>query len=354
MDDMTFEAFGDALHGNPHGVLVKKDELSHWIASFDQYRAGKGGADVSRWLSLHTGVFFGLDRRTDKRRFRIYNPRVCITGGIQPGVLRRVLTPDFFERGLPARFLFAAPPTRQDKWTEATIPEKVKAALSVLFGQLWLLQPDRDSDIQRPALLNLDADAKDQYVAYYNATGAAALEGDEREEAAWSKLSGYAARLALVGQLARGPDSKTVTGSVMAAACDLARWCGHEAIRIYATFSETREQREQRKLGEFIESRGGSVTVREVMTYYRPLKNQKEEVERTLSALVQIGLGEWVQQGTGPTGGRPTRKFRSLQVSASAQPPSLPSIANGCADADTSTTRGFTPSEQAGEGPMVL
>jgi len=97
MDDMTLAALADAMQESPRGVLVKKDELSHWFSAFDQYHSAKG-ADVSRWLSLHTGVFFGEDRRTEKRRYRIHDPRVCIAGGIQPKVLRRALTEDFFER----------------------------------------------------------------------------------------------------------------------------------------------------------------------------------------------------------------------------------------------------------------
>jgi len=55
MDDMTLEALAETIQQNPRGVLVKKDELSHWLASFDQYHAGKG-SDVSRWLSLHTAM----------------------------------------------------------------------------------------------------------------------------------------------------------------------------------------------------------------------------------------------------------------------------------------------------------
>jgi hypothetical protein len=35
MDNLTLEALADAMQENPHGVLVKKDELSHWFASFD-------------------------------------------------------------------------------------------------------------------------------------------------------------------------------------------------------------------------------------------------------------------------------------------------------------------------------
>src|SRR4029453_13467924 len=129
------------------GVLVAKDELSHWLASFDQYRTSKG-SDVSRWLSIHTGVEFGIDRRSENRHYRIWLPRVSITGGIQPKVLRRVLTEDYFERGLPARFLFAYPPFHQARWSEATIPDDLSKAVRDLFDELWLLQPDQDDQGQ--------------------------------------------------------------------------------------------------------------------------------------------------------------------------------------------------------------
>ena len=109
MDDLTLASLAAALVENPRGLLVKKDELSHWFESFDQF-TNAHGADVSRWLSLHTGVLFAYDRKTEHERHRLFNPRVCIAGGIQPKTLRRCLTEDFFDRGLPARFLFACPP----------------------------------------------------------------------------------------------------------------------------------------------------------------------------------------------------------------------------------------------------
>jgi hypothetical protein len=329
---------------NPRGVLVKKDELSHWLASFDQYHAAKG-ADVSRWLSLHTGVFFGVDRRTDHRRYRIHEPRVCITGGIQPKVLTRALTEDFFDRGLPARFLFAYPPMRQDKWSEATVSGDLLATVSELFQELLLLQPDHDDhDQQCPKLLRLDADAKAEFVRYYNETGAAAVESGEREEAAWSKLSGYAARLALVGQLVRTPDAETVTGEVMKAACDLARWFGAEAVRIYNTLAETNEQRERRKLVEFIESRGGALTVHEVMQCYWPLKNQREKAEAALNGLAKAGRGKWEPVPTTAKGGRPTRKIRLLPSSTSTEPPLIPRKIGGSVDVEAPSRQKITES----------
>jgi hypothetical protein len=165
MDDMTLAALADAMQENPHGVLAKKDELSHWFAAFDQYHSAKG-ADVSRWLSLHTGVLFGLDRRTDKRRYRIYYPRVCIAGGIQPKVFRRILTPDYFERGLPARFLLAHPPFLQDRWSDKTVSDDICEAVLELFEELWLLPPEPHDGGKRPKLLPLDREAKAVFVDF--------------------------------------------------------------------------------------------------------------------------------------------------------------------------------------------
>jgi hypothetical protein len=318
MDDLTMEVLADVLIANPRGVLIRKDELAHFLGSFDQYKSHAKGSDVSRWLSLHTGVFIAVDRRTDKRHHRIWQPRVCITGGIQPKVLRRALTEDFFERGLPARFLFAYPPFRQDKWSEATIPDDLRAAALKIFSEIWLLQHEKDdSGNPRPALLRLDPDAKAVFVEFYDECGAAALEADEHGEAAYCKLTAYGARLALIGQLARKPEAKVVTGDTMKAACDLARWFGNEAMRIYAELAETRDQREQRELIEFVQRRGGTASEREVRQCFTRLKNDKLGTDRELSALVKAGIGKWELVDHGGGRGRPTRKFRLLSSSTS-------------------------------------
>jgi|GEM_PF-2364701 len=322
MDDLTLEALADAMQNNPRGVLVKKDELSQWIASFDQYTNAKG-SDVSRWLSLHTAVFFGVDRRSDHRRYRIHQPRVSITGGIQPEILKRALTEDFFERGLPARFLFAYPPFRQDRWSEHEISERLQKGVAELFQGLRDLRPETDEHKnEQPVLLTPDPEALEIYKAFYNECGAMSAQGNEREEAAWNKLSGYAARLALVGQLAHDPQSKVVTAPVMRAACDLARWFGAEAARIYSALSESPEQREQRMLIEFIEKRGGPVSVRDVTHGCWTFREQANEAERVLNALVKAGFGEW-QDIKPEKGGRPTRKFQLLPSSPS---PKLPAM----------------------------
>jgi hypothetical protein len=341
MDKLTFEALARALP-NSTSLLIKKDELSHWFESMDQYHGAKG-ADVGQWVSLHTAVLFAFDRSTDKRSDRVWQPRVCITGGIQPKVLRRLLTEDFFDRGLPARFLFAHPPFIQDRWTEATVPDDLRDAVLKLFEKLWLLQPEDKDGRCDPKLLTLDEDAKAIFVEFYDECGAASTEAREQEEAAWCKLAGYATRLALVGQLARDPNAQIVNGEVMQAACDLARWSGREAVRIYATLVETQEQREARELCEFVERRGGAVYEREVMQSFTRLKNDKLGVERELTALVKAERGKWepVEHGGGP--GRPTRKFRLFMLSTSTQFSNSRGKTGNSVDVDDPNSQKITP-----------
>jgi hypothetical protein len=95
----------------------------------------------------------------------------------------------------------------------------------------------------------------------------------------------------------------------MQAACDLARWFGLEAERIYALIGETDTQRAQRKLIEFIQHRGGEVTEKDIYNNYRPLKNKAKETTAWLEQLVRESLGKWNPIPPTEKGGRPTRKF---------------------------------------------
>ena len=306
---------------------------------------------------MHTGAHFGIDRRTDNRHQRIWLPRVCITGGVQPKVFKRLMRPDYFERGLPARIIFAAPPPLQLKWTEATIPQKLRQAVRELSEELFLLQPGHDDHGQPcPKLLRLTDEAREVYILFYNECGVSALESDEYEAGAWSKLPGYAARFALVGQLARNaaareaalrdPEKPIVNGETMEAACDLARWSGNETARIYAELAETPQQREQRELVEFIERRGGAVYEREIMQYFTRLKNDKAGTERELTTLVKAGLGQWkpVEHCGGP--GRPTRKFHLLRLSTSTQFGISRGKTENSVDVDAGSSQKITPAEQ--------
>lgn len=253
---------------------------------------------------------------------------------------------------MPARFLFANPPFRQDRWSDATVPDSVKKAALNLFEELWLLhQGHDDNGNPQPILLPLEPDDKAAYVSFYNECGSIALETDEHGEAAYCKLTAYAARLALIGQLARDPNAETVTGDVMEAACELARWFGKEAVRIYAMLAETAEEREIRLLVEFIQKRGGSVSVRDVYTYHRPLRNDKAQAEYMIAVLVKQRRGEWLEPKPSSRG-QPARKFLLLQASASAVLTVSRGETSNSADADTLNSQKITPLAEPDAEPV--
>src|SRR5262249_3382635 len=138
---------------------------------------------------------------------------VSVTGGIQPGVLARALTTEFFEAGLAARLLLAMPIAPPKRWSEIEVSPEVEKAYHDLLDMLLALDFKRDGqDDPRPCVLNFSPGAKGAWVRFYDrwAQEQAAVEGELA--AAFSKLEAYAARFALlhhvVSKVARGEDDR--------------------------------------------------------------------------------------------------------------------------------------------------
>jgi hypothetical protein len=317
VSDTTVEALVPILLANPRGLLLARDELAGWIGSFDRYVGGKGGADAAHWLSMHNGESIVVDRKTGQPR-TIYVPSaaVSITGGVQPGILDRVLGVEHRESGLLARLLLAMPPRRRKCWTEATIPESVEVRVAAIFRRLYELEPDYDErGMVRPYILPLTIGGKAAWITFYNAHAEehAELTGDL--SAAWSKLEGYAARLALVVHLvrwaARDPtlqDPEAIDEVSIAAGVTLSRWLGHEARRIYAIWAESGENRDRWRLVELIQRKGGTVTARDLMRSSRMFATAAG-AEAALHELAEAGIGRWEQVSAGPKRGKPTKRF---------------------------------------------
>lgn len=322
VSDTTTEALAPILLGNPRGVLLARDELNGWIGSFDRYtKARRGGADSSHWLSMHNGESMTIDRKTgNPPTIHVPSASVSVAGGIQPGTLARAMGVEHHENGLLARLLFAMPPRTVKRWSEAEVSAESEAAIAALFERLLALTPEEESGPgdARPRLMTLAPDGKAAWIAFYNehACEQAELTGDL--SAAWSKLEGYAARLALVIHLIRwaGGDPVEplrVNEASIAAGVVLARWFGEEAKRVYAVLSETDEEREQRELAEWIERKhGGVVTVRDLTHGRRKYRGDPAGAERVLAVLAEAGVGRWEVDGHGGKGGRPAHRFRLL------------------------------------------
>jgi hypothetical protein len=271
---------------------------------------------------MHNGESIFVDRKTgDRRTIHVRNASVSVTGGIQPFILNKALGDEHRESGLAARLLLACPPRRPKRWTEADIDPDLEQEVAKLIDQLYLLQPAADKyGSDTPVIVELTDDAKQHWKAYYNEHGREQVDLTGELSAAWSKLEEYAARLALIIHLVRcaanDPNTATpdaVDAESMLDGIKLAQWFKYEARRVYAMLSESGDDREQRRLLEWIERKGErtdggyAVTVRQAQQSCSWL-NTSEDAETALGELHKAGLGNWECVATGRKG-RPTQRF---------------------------------------------
>ena len=320
--DVTVEALAVLLRDNPRGLLLARDELSGWYESFDAYKKGRGG-DVSHWLSMHRAEPFSMDRKSGDNR-SIYVPRasVSITGSIQPGILKRTLTKERIENGLAARFLFAMPPDIEKKWTKESVSQGIKQQLEEVFDALLALEFEKsDTGLLVPIDLDLTQNGETVWVRFFEEHNKERQKlADEHLRAVWAKLEGYAARFALLHHIIRSvaavdppTDPFRVDTKSMLAGITLAQWFGNEARRIYRMLRETNQQRETRKLIEYLRKKNGHITVRELTRGPQQYRESAEKAEAALNELVRQGYGHWVDRPPTENGGRPTREFHLLE-----------------------------------------
>jgi hypothetical protein len=316
VSDVTVERLAELLEDNPRGLLLAREELAGWLGSFSRYRGQTAleSSDLPHWLQIHGARPLRVDRKTGDRR-TVYVPHaaVSLVGGVQPGTLARCLTPAYFEAGLVARLLLAMPPRRAKGWTEAEVASEVMEAYEKLLGKLLALDFEKGDQGPVPFTVRLSPEAMQRWVAFY--TGWAAEQNTVEGEMAalFSKLEGYAARLALAHHVVSkvaggGDDADPVEPESVDAAVELTRWFAVEAERIYLTLDEDDGQRQVRRLLDLIRGRGGGITVRELMTANRRRYPTAEAAEAALGGLVEAGLAAWKESTPGPKGGRPVRR----------------------------------------------
>jgi hypothetical protein len=308
---VTVEALEQILSENPRGVLLARDELSGWLASFDARRGGVG-SDAADWLSMFNARPLLIDRARGLRKI-VYIPRaaVSVTGGVQPEVLKAALARGQAQEGFGARLLMAWPPRRDRLFVRQPMPAKIRQEFADLLRTLRDLQPDRDADGEPvPRALPLVGGAEMEWFAFYRdwAFRQAGLTGELA--AIYAKLECYAARLALLIHLVRRASGETtsegVDGPSLRSGLKLAYWFAAEAHRIAALFAgATNPDDAASRLVEWIENRGGRVTVRDLTHNVRRYRVAKM-AEAALNALVKEGWGHW---DVTSTDGRPRTEF---------------------------------------------
>lgn len=309
--DVTVEQLAVLLQRNPRGLLIEREELSGWLRSFNQYKS-KGGGDEAHWLSMFNAGPLQVDRKTGEHK-SIYVARasVSLCGGIQPGVLRDCLGADKIESGMAARLLLAMPPVAVRQWTDETVCIATRGAVETIMRALLSLAMMPGPYGPEPVTLPLTAEARALFIAFVNAHGEEMQRTDGALRAAWSKLEGYAARLALivhcVRQVSEGAGD-AVDDESMAAGITLARWFAGEAKRVYAMLAESAGEQKRRELIEFIRARGGSITASKLCQYKTGYASA-DDARMALQSLVDAGAGRFEYPPPSASGGRPSEVF---------------------------------------------
>jgi hypothetical protein len=208
------------------------------------------------------------------------------------------------------------PPRRPRRWSEAEVDPYTRERLARIFAALWALPSEDTDERPRPVQLPLTPDAKGAWVRFVEAHGAELAERVGDLAAAWGKLEGYAARLALIlhccrlaeedGDLA---DAGRVAPQSVEAAVALVRWFGRETERVYAVLREAEDESADRSALEWIGSLGAT-TVREFQRAFARHYATAAVAEEALERLARAGRLRSEERLPGPKGGRPATVYR--------------------------------------------
>jgi len=297
-NDPTLESLYPVLEDNPRGILLARDELGAFFANMARYKTS--GSDLQGWLEMYEGGAFVVDRRGGDKPVRsISRASVSIAGGIQPGTLQRGLTDEYLEAGLGARFLAAWPPDKQRKWVETEIDALTAYQWDRLIEVLLDLEfADGAAADPYPVLHTLEPEAKTEWVRWYDSWAAVVAEtGNEFLAAAYSKVPGQAARLALLHHVVtcawdNACQNPNPAGPIplesLQAGTTLATWFAGESARVYR--ASTPEQ----ALIAWIKKQGGKVTVRDLVTAKK--FGRATDAFAALDTLVSQGKGKWLEE----------------------------------------------------------
>jgi hypothetical protein len=341
VSDTTIEKLIGTLDDNPRGVLLEMDELRAWFNSFTRYKGSKGGTDAPQWLSIHRAGPIRYDRKTGhKRCVHVPHAAVSVCGTIQREVLASAINGDLLESGMAARLLVAMAPSKKKKWSEVELSPDTEDRYATLIRRLLALPQVNRNGIDLPYVLRLDRDAKAVWVDHYDKWAKVQHEAEGPLKAAFGKLEGGALRFVALHHICMklsqsdGTDESPVSADSMMAGIILAKWFAHEAERTLAMLGETDTDRDQRRLIEWIERKGGSVTARDTQQGCRWLKNPGE-AETAFEELVKAGRGIWRDMPTTAKGGRPAWAFVLSTPSTVYETPATPEESEGFVDVDS-------------------
>lgn len=308
----TMEALAVMLRDN-RGVALVFDELTSWVHGMNAYRGGKGG-DRQAYLSQWAGTPLKIDRKGQET---VFVPRPCIgvVGGVQPDLLKDLADEGGRRDGFVERILWEVSPCPPVRWTDATVPESLLAAIVNLFRRLRLSAADRP--------VTLSAEARARFVRWFDENAEAVAQASGIVAGIYAKLPLQLARLVLILHGLTHPDAPTrlpVSGASMADAIEVVEYYRQNANLVVKAFGAEQgtgtagvRDRVERLLRARADDGGGWVTSTAIHAHLG--RNVKAaELHASLNDLVDEGRAETRHRpADGGEGGRPAVEWKYVE-----------------------------------------
>jgi DNA polymerase-1 len=296
------------LQENPRGVVLVRDELVGWVQAMNQYREGGKGADQQFFLSAWSGSTVSVDRKKthDLGPLRVRHPFLSVVGGLTPDKLptlrgdrprARAEQDGFIDRVLMA--YPPEPPVAAENWAE--VGEGTRERLRAVLDRLRSLQmvPVQEGGLikgWRPFVVKLTANGRRAWQDFTERHAGERNADDFPPHLAgpWSKLRGYAVRLALLLHFLRWAcgeaEGEEVDGESMARAANLVDYFKSHARKVYAVMDADPRLALARRLLRVIAREGlGRFTRREAYRVMRGPCKAVEDIDPVLSVLETHG-----------------------------------------------------------------
>ncbi len=312
VEDSTIPSLCRILNNNRRGCLVFRDELAAWLQSFDQFK-DRGSSDLQGWINLFNGDSLTVNRKTNDEHTFTENPFVCVLGGIQPPILKRISKPEHAESGLLHRILMVRPGRRKKRWQEDGVADDLSDAWEAIIGRLFEIPFRKDqaeSDV--PTYLQFTPKAKERLVRFEESLYAEQFALDEadpkiaylgRQEEMAPRLAGLLQVLDTVG--AGLPVDEFISDANTEAAVLLVEWFSRERKRIENELALSQDELADRALLAFLKT--GPKTARDFGQFRRELR-ERSALERVLRPIEGARLGSWKVMSTG-AGSRKVARF---------------------------------------------
>ncbi|MGB3760188.1 MAG: DUF3987 domain-containing protein, partial [Rivularia sp. (in: cyanobacteria)] len=294
ISDFTFECLAKIHEKQPDkGLAILRDELSGFFGSLGAYKGGRGG-DFEAFLQMWNGQDIKVNRANGTSIF-IAKQAVSLTGGIQPGKLRKMMGDLEDTQGGWARFLWYYAPRKDFKID--------------LFREIpdikWMLSEIYQSISELPQInFEFGNDAKLSFQNWLNSSHSERLKAETSQGLtnALSKLPGYVVRLAgmhhvLDSVAVAEVPNYSITSESIIAAIKLVEFYYKQLLLIYSESDQDNGELPP-KLSKTLEAaiKKGQLSIRDYLRSNN--KAKREDAIQVFEELEAMGLGKIEQVKT--------------------------------------------------------